>query len=287
MSILEKCEAVIQQYDFSNIVTGLITLAFCFVLELFALPFKQTSIYKLLHPNKSVATDLILAPMYILGIFSIMKAIVFFEARIPSVNLHVSNYIQSSWLQLFIYIIVIDFLNYWIHRIHHAIEFLWQIHKFHHSAVDFVLITGNRIHPLERVVQNLVVFIPLRLLGTPVETYLLITVMINIIEGMQHSMVNWDLGWVGRNIIFSPVGHRIHHSKEQEHWDTNYGNIFVFWDKMFGTYYHGKKINTEIGVSENWFNRRGIFYDLIYSTYQSAKEFLKSLTSGRWKAGQR
>jgi sterol desaturase/sphingolipid hydroxylase (fatty acid hydroxylase superfamily) len=110
---------------------------------------------------------------------------------------------------------------------------VWQIHKFHHSAVAFVVITGNRIHPLEKIVQNLVVFIPLRFLGSPVETYLLITVIINVIDEMQHSMVNWNLGWIGRNIIFSPVGHRIHHSKEPELWDKNFGNIFAFFKKTY------------------------------------------------------
>lgn len=284
MSFLEKCEAVIRQYNFSNVVTGVITLAVCLALEFFVLPLKQTSLYKLFHPNKSIVTDLIIAPMYLFGIFSITKAIIFFEANVFQSRLHVSDHVESSVLQFLIYLVVIDFFYYWAHRIHHKLEFLWQIHKFHHAAVDFVLITGNRVHPLEKVMQNLIVFIPLRLIGTPGETYVLVVLVISIIDEMQHSMVTWDLGWIGRNIFFSPVGHRIHHSKEPEHWDKNFGDIFVFWDKIFGTYYYGTNVNTDVGVTENWLNRHGVLYDLYHSTRLSAIEFVKSATSGIWRA---
>jgi len=284
MNILEKCETVIRQYDFSSIIAGVITLTICIILELFALPFRQTSLYKFFHPSKSIVTDLIIAPMYMLGIFSIIKTVFFFETNILPAKFHVADHVQSPWLQFFIYLVIVDFFNYWIHWFHHQIEFLWQIHKFHHAAVDFILLTGNRIHPLERIIHNLVVFIPLRFIGAPAETYVLLVLVITVIDEMQHSIVNWDLGWIGRNIFFSPVGHRIHHSKELEHWDKNFGDIFVFWDKMFGTYYRGKKINTEVGVTQNWFNRHGIIFDLIHSTYLSIKEFNESVFSGRWKA---
>ena len=284
MNFLEKCETIIQQYDFSNVIVGVITLIICIILELCALPFKQTSLYKLLHPSRSIVTDLIIAPLYLLGIFSIIKTVFFFETNIFSAKFHVTDHVQSPLLQFFIYLVIIDFFTYWIHRFHHQIEFLWQIHKFHHAAVDFVLITGNRIHPLERIIHNLIVFIPLRFIGAPGETYVLIILVISLIDEMQHSMIKWDLGWIGRNIIFSPVGHRIHHSKEREHWDKNFGDIFVFWDKIFGTYYYGKKINTEIGVTQNWFNHQSIVFDLIHSMFLSIKEFIKSLISGQWKA---
>lgn len=284
MNIFEKCEKAIQQYDFSNIIFGVLTLIICLIIELFFLPFKRTSLYKIFNPNKSTLTDLLVGSCYLFGIFSIIKAIVFVETNIFPVKFHINGLIESSLLQFFVYFLIVDFFNYWIHRIHHKIEFLWQIHKFHHSAVDFILITGNRIHPVERIVHKLIVFIPLRFMGVPVETYLTISILISFVDEMQHSMVSWNFGWIGRNIFFSPLAHRIHHSKEKEHWDKNFGDIFVFWDKIFGTYYYGQKINEEVGVTDNWYNKKGVIYDLFKSTWLSCKEFKDSLISGQWRA---
>ena len=284
MKFLEKLQTVIQHYDFTNVIVGGLTLIACILLELTILPFRQTSLYKFFHPTKSIITDLIIAPLYLLGIFGIIKGVVLFEANILPINLHLSERVKSPFIQFFVYLLIFDFLNYWVHRIHHHVEFLWQIHKFHHSADDFILITGNRIHPLEKLISNLALFIPLRFLGAAGETYLLIIIVISFIDEMQHSMVKWNFGWLGKHVFFSPVGHRIHHSKERDHWDKNFGDIFVFWDKLFGTYYYGTKINSEIGVTQNWYNRNGVAFDLVQSTYLSVREFINSVFSGQWKA---
>ena len=123
MTLPERLRTVVEQYDFSNIITGLITLAFCLVLELFSLPLKQTSLYKLFHPGKSVISDLIIAPLYILGILSIVKAVVLFDASVFTLDhLQVSLYVQSPVLLFFIYLAITDFLNYWVHRLHRS----WQ-----------------------------------------------------------------------------------------------------------------------------------------------------------------
>jgi len=280
-------------YDFSNILVSLSVLVFCLILELFFLPKKETSLYKLFHPNKSIITDVVVGSFFLFGILSIFKGLyqVGIGGQLPGSDEVIID--DGSWavfsspvLHFFLYLLIADFINYWLHRWEHEIGFLWEMHKFHHSLTDFVIISGNRIHPIEKAINLVVLFVPLTLLGAPLETFVGINIVIHFIDKMQHSMIEWEWGWIGRNLIYSPIGHRIHHSKEEEHWDKNYGNIFVFWDKYFGTYYNGENVNKELGVTENWMNKHGVIYDILHSTRLSARKFIKSIKSKKWKVNQ-
>jgi sterol desaturase/sphingolipid hydroxylase (fatty acid hydroxylase superfamily) len=280
-----RIQEALTNYNFAAILLSLGILAFCVIIELIFLPFRQTSLCKIVRPTRSSSTDLIIGSFYLFGVFSIAKAIIFFEVAAPvRLPYDIAEKIPSIWLRFLIYFVIVDFFNYWIHRIMHEVEFLWQIHKFHHAATDFIIITGNRVHPIEKLFSRSIIFIPLSFIGAPAEMYLGVLIVIEFIDKMQHSMVNWQWGWIGRYLIFSPVGHRIHHSEEEEHWDKNYGDILVIWDKLFGTYYYGSNINEKIGVTENWLNRKGIVYDLIKSTQLSWIAFRNSIQSSKWKA---
>src|SRR5438477_159294 len=84
--------------------------------------------------------------------------------------------------------------------------------------------------------------------------------------GLTHSMLPWRCGWFGKYVLYSPIGHRIHHSALPEHKDKNLGFLFPVWDWMFGTYYKGDVINEEVGVEDNYQNTRGLLFDLAEST---------------------
>lgn len=283
---IESARLFLKGYNFDGILLSLLILIATLILEFFILPWKDTSVHKFLHPNKSVITDIVIGSIYLLGLASIFKGLVFIGLGLDVTLTEESGASDpaKNTVWFLIYFVLADFLKYWYHRICHEVEFLWQIHKFHHAATEFVVITGNRIHPVERILQNILVFAPLALLGLTVETYLGILILASFIDKLQHSSIDWNAGWFGKYVFFSPVGHRIHHSEEEEHWDKNYGDFFVIWDKMFGTYYNNKKINKEVGVSDNWMNEKGMIYDLMHSTYLSLVEFKKSLISRQWKA---
>jgi sterol desaturase/sphingolipid hydroxylase (fatty acid hydroxylase superfamily) len=147
-----------------------------------------------------------------------------------------------------LYLVALDFLSYWHHRWCHASRWLWRYHSFHHSSTTFVVLTGNRVHPLEIVTRQFVTLVPLLVLGSPLAIPLIVTTVYRVVDQFQHSMVPWTFGWVGRWIVFSPIGHRIHHSPLPEQWDANYGNIFTIWDRLFGTWYAGDVVNERVGL---------------------------------------
>lgn len=285
---------VLSGFDYAPIAISLSVLVFCIVLEIFLLPYEETSFFKILHPNKSVISDLVVGGFFLLGFLSLIKAFALAGIGTPAkvVQEHggggpIASVAGSPVVHFALYLLLVDFINYWYHRIFHEVEFLWQLHKFHHSITDFVIVSGNRVHPLEKLFQRFIAFSPLAFFQAPVDVFFGIWIVIHFVEKMQHSMVAWSWGWFGRNIVFSPIGHRIHHSKAEEHWDKNFGNLFVFWDKLFGTYYEGPNVNREVGVSTNWFNKEGVVYDLMHSIYLSVREFGQSALSGRWRARHR
>ncbi len=285
-----KLMQFINSYDFTGMLISIGILLICLLVELFFLPLKDSSIYKILHPNKSVITDIVIGLSYSLAVFFFIKTLLMigldyhfnglFKIKSSSSNIVYSFYYV---LNLLLFIVVADFFNYIYHWLCHELDFIWQIHKYHHASTDFVILSGNRLHPIEHIGKKFFIVLPLVLLGIRVESYLIVSFLILFIEKFQHSIVDWDYGWVGKYIIYSPIGHRIHHSKEEEHWDKNFGDLFVFWDRIFGTYYDGDKINTEVGVSDNWMNKNGIIYDLWHSTYLSYRSFINGIKKGHWR----
>lgn len=252
--------------------------------------YKQSSIYQLLHPNKSVLTDVIIGLAYTLGIFFFLKTLYLlslaeffpklYKERLPKT----SNSFSCWYIPKFLfYLIVADFLKYCFHRLSHEIDFLWQIHKFHHGSTNFIVLTGNRVHPVEHVLQKTFVTLPLVLLGISIDMYIVVIIVILFVDKLQHSMLPWNYGILGKYLIYSPIGHRIHHSELPEHWDKNYGDIFVIWDRLFGSYYKGSLINEKVGVSDNWMNKEGLVFDLWHTVYLSFKSFKQSIQTNSWK----
>ena len=164
---------------------------------------------------------------------------------------------------LLLYLLMVDFCNYWQHRLVHRFPTLWHIHAFHHSATEFNTMTVFREHPLDKALNTLITIVPAVILGIPVGDYPLFITIYGIVGYFKHSQLPWRMGWFGKYVMQSPVDHWIHHSTEREHYDTNFANVFAFWDHLFGTYYKGDKLNPEIGLPEEPYNQKHYLADFM------------------------
>lgn len=257
----------------------LIILLACFLIDVLCLR-KKGALYNLLNPDKSTQSDIYIFLIGLLGLrhyfvmFSFLLVGYFFSNWVE-VNLEY-NFIQqipSALLQLLAYMLVYDFLDYWVHRWAHRVSWWWEVHRFHHSATKFNIITVGRSHPLDLAFADLIVIVPMVMLGTPLDQLFILTVLRSMLGKMQHSMVDWNFGWIGKYIIMSPVAHRIHHSPYPEHWDKHYGHTFIFWDRLFGTYYHGAFVNDRVGLSNTTDNQHGLIYDILMGQWNFFKAF--------------
>lgn len=143
--------------------------------------------------------------------------------------------LEATVLTYVIGFIAIDFYGYWSHRMSHQINFLWNKHAIHHSSEEFNLACALR-QPISSFV-NLFTFllIPAALLGVPSKV-IAITLPIHLfLQFWYHTKHIKKIGFL-EHLLVSPSHHRVHHAINPEYLDKNHSQIFIIWDKLFGTF---------------------------------------------------
>jgi sterol desaturase/sphingolipid hydroxylase (fatty acid hydroxylase superfamily) len=143
-------------------------------------------------------------------------------------------------LQLPLSWVVVEAFAYWPHRWLHEVPWLWRLHATHHSPERLYWLNATRAHPLEHVFRSCFNMLPLALAGASAELLALQSITDAVVGLFQHANVDIRLGPL--NYVFSaaPV-HRWHHSRLRGEADHNYGDNFIFWDLVFGTYYRPRE----------------------------------------------
>jgi sterol desaturase/sphingolipid hydroxylase (fatty acid hydroxylase superfamily) len=144
-------------------------------------------------------------------------------------------HLEATIMAYIVGFIAIDFYGYWSHRLSHQINFLWNKHAIHHSSEEFNLACALR-QPISSFV-NLFTFllIPAALMGVPSKV-IAITLPIHLfLQFWYHTKHIKKIGFL-ENILVSPSHHRVHHAINPEYMDKNHSQIFIVWDKLFGTF---------------------------------------------------
>lgn len=143
--------------------------------------------------------------------------------------------IKETWLVWVIGFFALDFAGYWNHRLSHSINFFWNQHVIHHSSEEF-----NLACALRQSISNLLGYFPLllipaALLGVPHKVIAVLAPIHLFAQFWYHTRHIGKMGWL-EYIIITPSQHRVHHAINPEYIDKNLGQIFSFWDRMFGTF---------------------------------------------------
>jgi sterol desaturase/sphingolipid hydroxylase (fatty acid hydroxylase superfamily) len=149
---------------------------------------------------------------------------------------HLTIYkVQSSWLLYVIAFLALDFAGYWVHRLAHTVNFFWNNHIVHHSSEEFNLACALRqsISVYFRIYAFLL--IPAAIFGVPQQVIAVVAPLHLFAQFWYHTQHIHKMGWL-EYIIVTPAHHRVHHAINPEYLDKNYGQIFIFWDRMFGTF---------------------------------------------------
>jgi alkylglycerol monooxygenase len=151
------------------------------------------------------------------------------ESKIALTHIHI------TWLTYVIAFVVLDFSHYWIHRIEHKINFFWNSHIVHHSSEEFNLACAVR-QPISSFVKIFSFFmIPAALLGISPIVIATITPIHFFAQFWYHTRFINRMGFL-EYIIVTPSHHRVHHAFNEEYLDKNMGQIFIIWDRFFGTF---------------------------------------------------
>jgi len=145
------------------------------------------------------------------------------------------THVQPTFLLYIIAFFALDLAGYWIHRIQHVVNLFWNGHIIHHSSEEFNLACALR-QSISSIVKIFIVFLlPAALLGVPAKVIGIVAPLHLFAQFWYHTQHIQKMGWLEK-IIVTPSHHRVHHAINREYIDKNYGQIFIFWDKLFGSF---------------------------------------------------
>jgi sterol desaturase/sphingolipid hydroxylase (fatty acid hydroxylase superfamily) len=155
---------------------------------------------------------------------------------------------ELNWWTLIPCFFMFDFCSYWSHRVSHFNRFFWCTHVVHHTAVHYNLTVSFRLS----WIQNLKIFFffPVIIAGFHPIVFFVVNQVMVLFQFWQHTEYIKKLPRVIEYIFITPSNHRVHHGSDEEYIDKNFGALFTFWDRMFGSFVPEGKRPT-YGITKN------------------------------------
>ena len=155
------------------------------------------------------------------------------------------------WLYVILGLLLMDFIGaYLAHFVEHKVNVLWMVHLVHHTDHKVDTTTANRHHPLESFIRYAFTLAGVFIIGAPIGIVMLYQSMSLVATQFTHANIKLPKS-VDKAIsyfLISPDMHKIHHHYVLPYTDSNYGNIFSIWDRIFGTYMYMDREEIVYGV---------------------------------------
>jgi len=173
------------------------------------------------------------------GVTNVTKDVLGLSIAILSYQWLVNNialmHVGATIWTYIIAFVALDFAGYWGHRINHVYNIFWNNHIIHHSSEEFNLACALRQSVSEIIKVFTIFLLPAALLGVPTQVIAIVAPIQLFAQFWYHTQHIKKMGFL-EHIIVTPSHHRIHHAINPEYIDKNYSQIFIFWDKLFGTF---------------------------------------------------
>lgn len=213
----------------------------------------------------AVRTDILYTLLHRLGIFRV--ALFFsveplFDAAFGMLRVaglgtvHIDQWMagmtEHPFASFLLYLVVFDFVDYWIHRGQHGLNWWWSLHSLHHSQRQMTMWSDNRNHLLDDLVRDCILVVVGQLIGVGPGQFVAIVAIAQLSESLQHANLRLHFGRIGERLWISPRFHRRHHSIGIGHerkaqgellqkgrspalGGHNFGVLLPWWDILFGT----------------------------------------------------
>jgi sterol desaturase/sphingolipid hydroxylase (fatty acid hydroxylase superfamily) len=146
---------------------------------------------------------------------------------------------MSLWLYAFVGLLLLDLIGaYLVHLLEHKIKILWRFHLIHHTDTWIDTTSANRHHPGESIIRFAFTTMGVLIVGSPMWLVFLYQTLSVIATQFNHANIAMPKKWdtILSYFIVSPDMHKVHHHYKLPYTDSNYGNIFSIWDRLFGTF---------------------------------------------------
>ncbi|XOV92967.1 MAG: sterol desaturase family protein [Bacteroidota bacterium] len=180
------------------------------------------------------------------------------------------------WAEVVVGVLLLDLIGaYFVHWVEHKVKWMWKFHIVHHTDTNVDVTTGLRHHPGETVFRIAFTILAVMVVGAPIGIVMLYQSLSVLFAHITHANVNLNkkVDDILSYIFVTPHMHKVHHHYSQPYTDTNYGNIFSIWDRVFRTFAHVKDtaslkygIDTHMKPEEN--DRLGSLLAIPFQKYR-------------------
>lgn len=189
--------------------------------------------------------------------------------------------IPSTFLIWVGLILATDFVWYWYHRLGHEVNFFWAAHIVHHHSEEFNFTAAARITTFQAIIRTGFWCI-LPLLGFHPKMVITMLIVHGAYSFFTHTQVIGRIKWL-ESIFVTPSVHGVHHASDEKYLDKNYGDMFTFWDRLFGTFQEEEE-KPKYGLthplkSYSFLWQHFHYYFEIYELWKRSKGF-----KARWNA---
>jgi sterol desaturase/sphingolipid hydroxylase (fatty acid hydroxylase superfamily) len=179
--------------------------------------------------------------------------------------------ITPTWYTLLLLFVAADFLYYWAHRFSHEINLFWGGHVVHHQSEDYNLSVALRQGSFQ-VIWTFGFYLPLAFAGFDTLSFAAMSGLVTVYQFWIHTEAIGKMGWF-EWIFNTPSHHRVHHGRDPKYIDKNHAGVFIFWDRMFGTFQVEEEKPT-YGITTP-FNSWNPFWANIHHYRNLANDFIK------------
>ncbi len=201
-------------------------------------------------PNrKAVAVDVFYTILSRVGVIPIVSFLLFYQVQVvvngalvdrgiipPTLETLVPGLFGHPLITFLLYALILDFADYWRHRLSHTFRAWYALHALHHAQRQMSFWSDDRNHVLDELISFAWFFVVGLTIGIPPLQFPLLILLLRFMESLSHANIRLSFGRVGERLLISPRFHRLHHGiRAAGRHSCNYGAVFPFWDMMFGT----------------------------------------------------
>lgn len=213
----------------------LLTCLFSAILLESLVPLFRFDYHKLKHDAFNIAlfimNSVIVVPVAILlGI-----TIVWSESNQVGLLYHLD---LPVWAELLLAILFLDLIaQYTVHYLLHHVKWMWRLHIVHHADTHVDASSGTRHHPGDLAFRLVAAGVAIVVFGIPILYYLIYRMLTPFFGYFTHANIRLPgrLDRLLSYVLVTPDMHKFHHHYQAPWTDSNFGNIFSCWDRLFGT----------------------------------------------------
>ncbi len=199
--------------------------------------------------KRAVAVDVLYTLISRIGLLPLVTFVMFYKLQValngfltdngwvpPTLERLIPDLMGHQALTFVLYVIILDFSDYWRHRLSHVFDWWYSLHAVHHAQRQMTFWSDDRNHLLDDVISFVWFTAVALLIGIPPMQFPLLVLLLRLLESLSHANVRLSFGAIGERLLISPRFHRAHHAVNAAgQRSVNYGAILPWWDMLFGT----------------------------------------------------